>query len=491
MLRKKEKEKRKKAKIRVTSRYFLNSWDTKSFVRFRRPSEGVIVLAFILLLVPFAVHANERLESPNYILDPNVANSFGGLSESDSYSLVDSGGEAAIGLGTSGSYKLSSGYISQLQQSIELNVLPAGLAAYYPLNTGVGIQAYDATPNSNRGVLQNDVSWASGIVGSGALRFDSVDNYVEVQHDSSLNFGNGSFTVAGWVYIEDRPDRVGQNHIFYKRTGNAGNADQTGFYLRASDNGSALFLRQQTGVGSNTVSANNVIGLEKWTHVVGVADSVSSELRLYVDGELVNKSAFDGAININNSVSGLMNWGRHNNHSGLGMLDEVQIYSHALSNDEVLDKYNASSSGIANALTLPKITAGASQTVGADAVVITDAGGYDLSIEQTRNLTRVGGSETIPAITSSISNPASWSEGTTVGLGFTVTSGTQVDPKWGTSPDYEYAAIPGSATTFHSRVGLTGGIKEVTGLEFRLGVSGDQASGMYKNRVGFTATLKP
>lgn len=433
------------------------------------------IVAGVVLLAPLTLLA-QPMTTPNYRLDPNVANSFGGLSTTGNYGLVDSGGEAAIGFGSSGSYKLSSGYVSQLQQSIELNVLPSGLVAYYPFNTGTGIQAYDVTPNSNQGVLTSGPTWAAGKVGSGALEFDGTDDFVEVKTPNSIDNISSVTTWAAWV----RPGDVTKDQMFLSK--------QSANYLRIRSD-SKPFLSFNIGGAQQTLSGNQVLSNNNWYHLLATYDG--SEMRIFVNGALDNRKNASGALNFNSGDFEIGRYSSADPRAFVGRIDEVKIYDRALSEDEVQDEYNASNSGIASALTLPKITAGASQTVDAEAVVITDAGGYDLSIEQDKDLTRVGGTETIPAIAASISNPDLWNEGTTTGLGFTVTSGVQVEAKWGTDPNFEYAAIPGTSTTFHSRIGLSGGAKEITGLRFRLGIDGSQTAGMYTNRVGFTATLKP
>lgn len=70
-------------------------------------------------------HAETRaapLTSPNYRLDAQVMNNFGGQSASGSYALLGSGGEAIVGNGAGGSYKLGVGYIPQTDRSLELSL---------------------------------------------------------------------------------------------------------------------------------------------------------------------------------------------------------------------------------------------------------------------------------------------------------------------------------------------------------------------------------
>ncbi len=419
--------------------------------------------------------ANEPLTTDNYRLEPNASNSFGGLSSSDEYELLGSGGEAAVGLGDSPSYKLSSGYVEQLEQAIQLNVLPSGLVGYWPMNTGAGIQAYDTTTNNNHGVLTNSPTWVDGKVGEQALGFPGGSNTYTDQGDT--NDQTGSFTLSAWINPDDT-SIVGQR-IIAKDNGSQGWAVSLG------DGGTGqirFFTRETSPIATDT---GNVISADSWHHVAAVFDTSEDIKTIYVNGVQEARDTGVTGDPVNNGSN--LHFGKEFD----GSIDEVRIYNKALTENEIFDQYTATESGAPSALTLPPITPGTSRTVNANAIVQTDAGGYDLSIEQTQDLTREGGSETIPAIGADISNPDPWNEGTTTGFGFTVTDAVQRDSKWGTGPDYEYAAVPSSSTTFHTRDGLVGGAKETATMQFRVGIDDTQPSGIYKNKLGFTATLKP
>lgn len=140
-----------------------------------------------------------------------------------------------------------------------------------------------------------------------------------------------------------------------------------------------------------------------------------------------------------------------------------------------------------SSLTIPTVTPGTSESASLQAAVLTDAPGYDLAINEDHDLQQ--GSTTIPPISGSIASPAAWNEGTTTGLGFTVTGGSQVEASWGGGSNY--AAIPTSSTTFHSHSGLLGGASDTTTLSFRLDTAPSQPAGSYSNTVTLTATLRP
>jgi len=437
-----------------------------------------------LMLAPIAHVSSETLTSPNFRLDPNVSNSFGGLSQSGSYSLLDSGGEAAIGFGSSDSYKLDSGYIAQLQQSLELNVLPEGLEAYYPLNTGVGIQAYDTTTNNNHGVIEGVTNWQSGIIGRQSLGFDGSTR-VATPFGAGINHffadENNAWSTSAWF-----------------RTGTAQTGD--GLILAASDGTGtsatfAVFVNQSgdlqvriRGGGVHTI-ASNVVD-DSWHQVAITWDGTSAEA--YFNGVNTGEVPVGTATNQNRNL----HIGGNDSFSGnasefIGLIDEVRALSRPLSSNEVKDAHDAALGGVPNALTIPELVAGTSQTVGAEAVVLTDAPGYSLAVSQDGNLRLDNEGDEIPQINGSIQFPEAWNEGTTTGLGFTIVDAIGRDSKWGSDPNFAYAALPDTTTSFHSRTGFSGGTKDVIDMQLRIGVDGAQSAGVYRNRLGFSATIKP
>lgn len=146
---------------------------------------------------------------------------------------------------------------------------------------------------------------------------------------------------------------------------------------------------------------------------------------------------------------------------------------------------------VQNPVNLGTVVPGVSNTATLTAHIFTDAPSYGLYINQNNDLTN--GGNTIPGISGgTIASPAVWTEGTTKGLGFTITGApTAVDSKWGTNPNYNYAAIPNSSTNFYTRSGFSGGTQDTVMLQPRLDVATSQPSGAYANTVTLTATIVP
>ena len=141
-------------------------------------------------------------------------------------------------------------------------------------------------------------------------------------------------------------------------------------------------------------------------------------------------------------------------------------------------------------VTIPPVTPGASQTATSAVTVRTDAAGYYLSARQDHDLQSLDGQQTIPAVAGSIATPALWTEGTTTGFGFSLISGTGLDAKWGTNPNYKYAAFPGTSTVIHTKPNYTDS-NDVTTVQYRLDVGATQAATGYRNTVTYNATVRP
>jgi len=106
------------------------------------------------------------------------------------------------------------------------------------------------------------------------------------------------------------------------------------------------------------------------------------------------------------------------------------------------------------------------------------ADGYDLYIKESQVLT--SGANTISDFPGTIAVPIAWSG---YGFGFTISSGTSVDAKWGSGANY--AGMPTSSTVIHSKTGFSA-LPDDTTTTFNVSI-GDQTEGTYNTTVTFTA----
>jgi hypothetical protein len=274
------------------------------------------------------------------------------------------------------------------------------------------------------------------------------------------------------------------------QTGSSTNLDRV-LYLTSA--GKIVFGTKPSAFKTVTTSASYNDG--SWHHVV--ASLGSRGLLLYVDGirqgtdtTTTTAASFNGYWRL--GADNLAAWPTAPASNFLaGTVDEARVFSRQLTDAEVGNDYVAGANALKGAFTLPNVTPGQSQTYAADAVVRTDAGGYDLYIQAPKPLTHTDGATTIPAILGTIASPSAWAEGTTKGLGFSVTAGTSVEAKWGTNPSYDYAALPAAATVYHSRTGLNGAVPELTTIQYRADTGPSQKQGTYSTQVIYTATIRP
>lgn len=112
--------------------------------------------------------------------------------------------------------------------------------------------------------------------------------------------------------------------------------------------------------------------------------------------------------------------------------------------------------------------------------------GYDLLAKQNNQMTHTDTTTTIANYSCDIATPCLWS-GT--GLGFSITNGTNVDVKWGTSPNFKYAYFPLAETKIHEKntYSLSG---DNTTIGYKVDVPSTQKAGIYSNQITYVAMSK-
>lgn len=451
-------------------------------MKIRRGIGGGFVLLGVIgsvVVVSFSHHASaNRYESPSFTIDASVGNSFGGTSGSSSYGLVSSGGEAIIGNGASGSYRMTQGYIAQLEKSLQLNVQPYNLEAYYPFETATGTRVYDNTANNINAVLPSGVTRATGKLDQ-SLSFDGT-NGVDLGNPGQLQITENQ-TISMWLKPTDFS--VAQNPFAKARGGE-------GAIMQSLD-GKLTYSYGTSGGNASpyqSVATTAALPLNEWTHVSLVRDLSDMTITWYINGQQDTQVTASYAAAASSSLSALIGNGDVGGYRG--SIDELKIFSRTLTALEVRAEYDANTTGNRSGSSLNAITPGISQRTMLDTIVQTDSPSYGIAVSQNQDLT--SGEYAIGAIGSgSITTPSAWDEGATKGFGFTLTSGTALPVKWGTDPNSYYAAIPTTPTTFYVRSGYTGGVKDVVTVQYRLDTPSDQVAGDYTNTVTYTATMIP
>ncbi len=199
--------------------------------------------------------------------------------------------------------------------------VPSGLVAWW---TGDGT-VLDANGSSN-GILEGGATYAPGKVGQ-AFKFDGIDDRVRIPNNPTLN-ALSSFTIEAWVLSNDSPQQaIASNDSF--------------IFLDAGKPGVQLNDASKTPFAGLTGASTITIG--QWTHVAATYDTTA--LKLYFNG------ALDGEVNVDtnrvmrSSTDDLFFGSLLTQQYFSGLIDEVSLYSRALSAGEIQSIYQAGSDG--------------------------------------------------------------------------------------------------------------------------------------------------
>lgn len=170
---------------------------------------------------------------------------------------------------------------------------------------------------------------ASGDPGTGALSLDGEHGYATTNEPTLPT--DQSFTIAAFVWL-DRTG-AGTNPVITQLGDDIcavclqyqANTGKWVFVLPRSDDA-------DPPDGHDFVQSVDDAVARKWTHLVGVYDAAGPEIRLYVDGVLAGRSARP----VSWRATGAFQIGRGNPTDLFhGEIDEVRLYSRAISEDEI------------------------------------------------------------------------------------------------------------------------------------------------------------
>ena len=214
-----------------------------------------------------------------------------------------------------------------------------GLVGYWPFHEGVGTITKDYSGNENGGLLVNGPAWYEGKFGY-SLSFNGVDQHVEIPHAESLN-ATKELTVSAWIYNRMLSDGRLPEPEFHIIASKGWAPDAGGSWTLAWDkksNDLSFCARKASDKGYECVFGDYPIAENDWHHVTGVVSS--GKLSLYVDGLPAAKPVALGATSINSNREdvriGAVSQEANKFLQGWdGLIDEVQIFSRALSESEI------------------------------------------------------------------------------------------------------------------------------------------------------------
>ena len=218
-----------------------------------------------------------------------------------------------------------------------------GLLLHLKFDETAGTTAADASGKERHGTLDNfpadDTPWTRGVFG-GALNFDGIDDYIQIDGYPGIA-GKVSRTCSAWIKTDSAND-----HQMIMSWGKSEAGKAWGVFVR-SDGKLGVFLFGGDFSGTSTVNDG------QWHHITAVLDDTdgvlqTSDIRIYVNGVQEQVTRLQGtdpgpAINTSHDMPvtiGVRNYNgfpydwTYKFHFN-GLLDDVRIYSRALSDVEI------------------------------------------------------------------------------------------------------------------------------------------------------------
>jgi len=206
------------------------------------------------------------------------------------------------------------------------------LVGYWTFDEGSGTIAYDYSGQGNDGTIEGAPQWVAGKIG-GAMQFDGDGDQIQLK-SVFMTLGSSSNTVAAWIKVPlpdteglGATERVGNLLGSYNDSPNSNWELHAAGQMRMWWNGGEIDGRGTTDLRDNT-----------WHHLAWVRDKATNASYMYIDGGLEATIATVGTditfntthrIAADNRGTSTPNW--H------GLLDDLQVYSRALSQGEIED----------------------------------------------------------------------------------------------------------------------------------------------------------
>ena len=199
---------------------------------------------------------------------------------------------------------------------------------------GSGTTAYNSSANTGiNGTIVNG-TYAAGRVGGYALDFNGSSTYVEINNPVDI-FTPRTIGISLWY--KARSSQQTHACILDKGHGYGSSPYYAGYAFQYDGDGSSFSTFYGNGSTFTGFSTGGNQKDNQWHHVV--VSLGESEMSLYVDGVLVSKTAGAGPLVSNDAKLYL---GRHRAIGRFfnGLIDDVQIYSGALTQNDVNVLYN-------------------------------------------------------------------------------------------------------------------------------------------------------
>ena len=220
--------------------------------------------------------------------------------------------------------------VARLPVNARGSTSPGRLEAHWTFDGGEEDLALDSSGNALSGVLANRPAFVAGIDGR-AVRLNGVNQYVDFGDPTALRL-TGSMTISAWINasafpVDDAAIVSDHSGLGYQLDATVDRGPRTIGFKLADAWGRLMARYGRTALDTDT-----------WYHVAGVYDARVQTLNVYLNGEPDNGCLL-GTVTARQHISGVHAYvGRRGRGEGFefaGSIDEVRIYSRALTQHEI------------------------------------------------------------------------------------------------------------------------------------------------------------
>jgi hypothetical protein len=193
---------------------------------------------------------------------------------------------------------------------------------------------FDISKTQTNGTIYNSPTFSPN--NSGILLFDGINDYV----DFGINVGNfiGDYTCEVWTYTQS----IGSTFktILVKRD-NANNDFTSPIGMFISNGGGSTNLFQWKMHQNWFINYNNFFVNNEWVHITCTIEGTT--MKLYRNSILLSQTTFGGVRQTNNAPFIVGYYPGFTNY-WLGGIPIVRLYNKSLSQQEIIQNYNANKS---------------------------------------------------------------------------------------------------------------------------------------------------
>ncbi|MCP4453530.1 MAG: hypothetical protein GY809_18880 [Planctomycetes bacterium] len=212
----------------------------------------------------------------------------------------------------------------------------AGLLAQYSFNGN----ADDSSGNGLHGTMTGSQVVSPGALNQGSAVQIAPGGFVDLGNPGSLDLGTGDWTVSAWFKTGMTGTGDANKGTIVGKGGDSGGGHRYALIMSESSEG-VISLVTDDNSTKYVVNAVSVTNDDLWHFVAGQKEG--TEIRIYIDGQLEGTATADpgydlsGTSQHNAYIGAITNNGSGSRYKLLdGAVDEVAIYSRALSAEELL-----------------------------------------------------------------------------------------------------------------------------------------------------------